>query len=250
MKILKYIFYFFWRCWFYGWVLFSIIPIFPVLLVVTSTEKLYPAFFKIAQAWANTILFVMGFKIDLAEEEVVDNTKSYMFCPNHTSMIDIMVMLSVAKNPFVFVGKKELTKIPVFGFFYKRTCIIVDRSDSKSRLAVFDEARRRLCDGLDVCIFPEGLVPDDESVVLSEFKNGAFKLAIEHQIPIVPMSFYDCKKLFSYTFFSGGPGVLRVKIHHFIKTEGLTLKNSTSLKKQTFDLIYNELVLDMDTQNK
>ena len=193
MKILKYIFYVFWRCWFYGWVLFSIIPIFPVLLVVTSTEKLYPAFFKIAQAWANTILFVMGFKIDLIEEEFVDNTKSYMFCPNHTSMIDIMVMLSVAENPFVFVGKKELTKIPIFGFFYKRTCIIVDRSDSKSRLAVFDEARRRLCDGLDVCIFPEGLVPDDESVVLSEFKNGAFRLAIEHQIPIVPITFPDNK---------------------------------------------------------
>ncbi len=245
MKLFKSIFYIFWRCWFYCWVLFTIIPIFPVLIIVTSTEKLYPVFFKIAQAWANTILFVMGFKIAIFEEEMVDNTKSYMFCPNHTSMIDIMVMLSIARNPFVFVGKKELTKIPIFGFFYKRTCIIVDRSDSKSRLAVFDEARRRLCDGLDVCIFPEGLVPDDESVVLSEFKNGAFRLAIEHQIPVVPMTFYDCKKRFSYTFFSGSPGVLRVKIHHFIKTEGLTLKNSDSLKKQTFNLIYNELVLDL-----
>lgn len=244
MKILKFIFYVFWRCWFYGWVLFSIIPIFPVLLVVTSTEKLYPAFFKIAQAWANTILFVMGFKIDLFQEEDIDDTKSYMFCPNHTSMIDVMVMLSIAKNPFVFVGKKELTKIPIFGFFYKRTCIIVDRSDSKSRLAVFEEARRRLCKGLDVCIFPEGLVPDDEGVILSEFKNGAFKLAIEHQIPIVPIIFYDCKKLFSYTFFSGGPGVLRVKIHHFIKTEGLTLKESNTLKKETYNLIHNELVTD------
>lgn len=245
MNLFKSIFYIFWRCWFYCWVLFTIIPIFPVLIIVTSTEKLYPVFFKIAQAWANTILFVMGFKIAIFEEEMVDNTKSYMFCPNHTSMIDIMVMLSIARNPFVFVGKKELTKIPIFGFFYKRTCIIVDRSDSKSRLAVFDEARRRLCDGLDVCIFPEGLVPDDESVVLSEFKNGAFRLAIEHQIPVVPMTFYDCKKRFSYTFFSGSPGVLRVKIHHFIKTEGLTLKNSDSLKKQTFNLIYNELVLDL-----
>jgi 1-acyl-sn-glycerol-3-phosphate acyltransferase len=244
MKILKYIFYIFWRCWFYGWVLLTIIPIFPVLLIVTSSEKLYPSFFKIAQAWANTILFVMGFKIDLFQEEDIDDTKSYMFCPNHTSMIDVMVMLSIAKNPFVFVGKKELTKIPIFGFFYKRTCIIVDRSDSKSRLAVFEEARRRLCKGLDVCIFPEGLVPDDEGVILSEFKNGAFKLAIEHQIPIVPIIFYDCKKLFSYTFFSGGPGVLRVKIHHFIKTEGLTLKESNTLKKETYNLIHNELVTD------
>ncbi len=250
MKIFKYIFYIFWRCWFYGWVLFSIIAIFPVLLVVTSSEKFYPTFFRIAQAWGRTLLFVMGFKIELQKEEIQDDTKSYMLCPNHTSMIDVMVMLALAKNPFVFVGKKELTKIPIFGYFYKRTCIIVDRSNSRSRKAVFDEARKKLCNGLDVCIFPEGLVPDDESVVLSDFKNGAFRLAIEHQIPIVPITLYDCKKRFSYTFFSGSPGKLRVKIHHFIKTEGLTVKESAIVKNKTFDLIYNELISDVKKQLK
>ncbi|UMB59431.1 1-acyl-sn-glycerol-3-phosphate acyltransferase [Lutibacter sp. A80] len=250
MKIFKYIFYIFWRCWFYGWVLFSIIAIFPVLLVVTSSEKFYPTFFRIAQAWGRTLLFVMGFKIELQKEEIQDDTKSYMLCPNHTSMIDVMVMLALAKNPFVFVGKKELTKIPIFGYFYKRTCIIVDRSNSRSRKAVFDEARKKLCNGLDVCIFPEGLVPDDESVVLSDFKNGAFRLAIEHQIPIVPITMYDCKKRFSYTFFSGSPGKLRVKIHHFIKTEGLTVKESAIVKNKTFDLIYNELISDVKKQLK
>ncbi|REE83597.1 1-acyl-sn-glycerol-3-phosphate acyltransferase [Lutibacter oceani] len=245
MKYIKYPFYIFWRCWFYGWILLSIIAIFPVLIVVTSSEKLYPVFFKIARFWANTILFVMGFKIILEESQVLKKEKSFMFCPNHTSMIDIMVMLSVTKNPFVFVGKKELTKIPIFGFFYKRTCILVDRGNAKSRKAVFDEARRRMSDGLDICIFPEGLVPDDESVVLSEFKNGAFRLAIEHQIPIVPLTFYDCKKRFSYTFFSGSPGKLRVKIHKLINTKGLTLKDNDSLKKQTFNVIYNELTMDL-----
>jgi len=244
MKFFKGIFYIFWKCWFYGWVFFTIVVFFPVLLIVTSSEKLYPAFFKIARAWANTILFVMGFKVHLTSEQHLYKTKSYMFCPNHTSMIDIMVMLSAARNPFVFVGKVELTKIPVFGFFYKRTCIIVDRNNSRSRKEVFDEARRRLSDGLDVCIFPEGLVPDDKSIVLSEFKNGAFRLAIEHQIPIVPMTFYDCKKRFSYTFFSGTPGKLRVKIHKFIETNGLTLNDREALKNKTFDLIYNELILD------
>ncbi len=159
-------------------------------------------------------------------------------------MIDVMVMLSITKKPFVFVGKIELAKIPVFGFFYKRTCILVDRNNSKSRKAVFDEARRRLSKGLSVCIFPEGLVPSDESVILSEFKNGAFRLAIEHQIPIVPLTFYDCKKRFSYTFFSGGPGKLRVKVHDFIPTVRLTLKDYQLLKKETFDIIYNELKED------
>lgn len=248
MQIFKFIFYIAWRCWFYGWVLLTIFPILPVLLVVTSSEKLYPAFFKLLQAWANTILFVMGFRVDLEEEEIVDDTKSYMFCPNHTSMIDIMVMLSIARNPFIFVGKKELTKIPVFGFFYKRTCIIVDRNSTKSRKAVFDEARKRLSNGLDVCIFPEGLVPDDESVVLSNFKNGAFRLAIEFQIPIVPITFYDCKKRFSYIFFSGKPGKLRVKVHRFINTKGLVIKNSEALRNETFDLIYNELITDSESQ--
>jgi 1-acyl-sn-glycerol-3-phosphate acyltransferase len=248
MKIFKNIFYIIWRVWFLGWLLLTMIPIFPVLIIVTSSEKLYPAFFKIARAWAKTLIFVMGFKIILEEDQVLKKEKSFMFCPNHTSMIDVMVMLSVTKNPFVFVGKKELSKIPVFGFFYKRTCILVDRGNAKSRKAVFDEARRRMSDGLDICIFPEGLVPDDESVVLNEFKNGAFRLAIEHQIPIVPMTFYDCKKRFSYTFFSGGPGKLRVKIHHFIKTEGLTLKDNSALKKQTFNIIHNELYEDIKLQ--
>ena len=248
MKIFKNIFYVIWRVWFISWVLLTLIPIFPVLIIVTSSEKLYPTFFKIARAWANTILFVMGFRIVLYEDQVLKKEKSFMFCPNHTSMIDIMVMLSVTKNPFVFVGKKELTKIPIFGYFYKRTCILVDRRDAKSRKAVFDEARRRMSNGLDICIFPEGLVPDDESVILSEFKSGAFRLAIEHQIPIVPMTFYDCKKRLSYTFFSGSPGKLRVKIHNFIKTEGLTLEDNNSLKKQTFDIIYNELTSDLNNQ--
>jgi len=248
MKIFKYPFYIIWRFWFLCWVILTIVPIFPVLIIVTSSERLYPYFFKIARAWANTILFVMGFKIDLVETQVLEKDKSFMFCPNHTSMIDIMVMLSVTKNPFVFVGKKELSKIPIFGFFYKRSCILVDRGDARSRKAVFDEARRRLSNGLDVCIFPEGLVPEDESIILSEFKNGAFRLAIEHQIPIVPMTFYDCKKRLSYTFFSGSPGKLRVKIHEFIKTEGLVLNDSNSLKKQTFDVIYNELSTDLKNQ--
>lgn len=249
MKIFRYFFIPIWRIWFYCWLILTIIPVFPVLLVVTSSEKMYPIFYKFARAWAKTLLFVMGFKVDLMEEQLLEKEKSFMFCPNHTSMIDVFVMLAITKNPFVFVGKVELTKIPIFGFFYRRTCIIVDRSDSKSRTAVFDEARLRLSNGLDICIFPEGLVPDDESVVLSDFKNGAFRLAIEYQIPIVPITMYDCKRLFSYTFFTGSPGKLRVMVHSFIKTEGLTLKDCNSLKKQTYDIIHNELISDLKTLN-
>ena len=115
----------------------------------------------------------MGFNYKIEREQVLKQNKSYMFVANHTSMADIMLMLISVKNPFVFVGKKELAKIPLFGFFYKRTCILVDRSSAKSRHAVFLRAQRRLETGLSICIFPEGGVPE-EHIVLDTFKDGRF----------------------------------------------------------------------------
>ena len=241
MKVLKYLAILVWRIWFYGWFIGTIIIALPVLLVITWREEWYPVFYKIARAWGKTLIFVMGFKVKTNYKQEIEYGKSYMFCANHTSMIDIMLMLSVVKTPLVFVGKAELGKIPVFGYIYKRTCILVDRSNSSSRRAVFDEAERRLKSGLSVCIFPEGKVPDDESIVLDEFKNGAFVLAIDHNIPIVPMSFYDCKKRFSYTFFSGGPGPMRAKVHEFIKTEGHTTADTKPLNAKARTLIWDEL---------
>ena len=66
--------------------------------------------------------------------------------------------------------------------------------------------------------------------MLDEFKDGAFRLAINHQIPVVPITFADNKKRFSYTFFSGGPGRMRVKIHKFLDTKGLTIARHKSLE--------------------
>jgi 1-acyl-sn-glycerol-3-phosphate acyltransferase len=106
------------------------------------------------------------------------------------------------------------------------------------------EAQKRLKKGLSICIFPEGKVPDDESIILDEFQKGAFRLAIDFQIPVVPITFYDCKKRFSYTFFSGSPGLLRVKTHNFLKINSLCQKDKNYLKNRTFHVIYNELVND------
>ena len=240
MMVFKYIFWLVYRIWFYILVTMPILILFPVLLISISKEKWYTFFFRLARFWARFILYGMGFSWVIDKEQSPDKGKSYMFIANHTSMIDVMLMLAVVKNPFVFVGKKELTKIPLFGFFYRKTCILVDRSNAESRKAVFLSAQKRLKQGLSVCIFPEGLVPE-EHIELADFKDGAFKLAINHQIPIVPLTFGDNKERFSYTFFSGGPGLLRVKIHKFLKTKGLTLKDIKALKAHSRELILNQL---------
>jgi len=241
MRALKIVFWTLYRIWFYILMAIPIIVMFPFLFISILSEKWYPYFFVMARIWAKFILFGMGFYPKIEKQQEIMEGKSYMFVSNHTSMTDIMLMLSVVKNPFVFVGKKELAKIPLFGFFYKRTCILVDRSSSKSRMAVFERAQKRLSQGLSICIFPEGGVPDDESVVLDEFKDGAFRLAIDHQIPIVPITFADNKKRFSYTFFSGSPGEMRVKIHTFFDTKNQKPDFKKTLKEDVRQVILKQL---------
>jgi 1-acyl-sn-glycerol-3-phosphate acyltransferase len=240
MKPFKIIFWILWRIWFYILVALPILVFFPVLLFSILKESWYPFFFRIARIWARIILFGMGFKIAVETQEEINPKKSYMFIANHTSMADIMLMLVVVKNPFVFVGKKELAKIPLFGFFYKRTSILVDRENKKSRYEVYEQAQRRLNQGLSICIFPEGKVPE-EHIILDEFKDGAFRLAIEHQIPIVPITFFDNKKRFSYTFFSGSPGIMRAKIHQFIPTSLLDLDSKNAIKDMSRKIILDDL---------
>ncbi|WP_203295564.1 lysophospholipid acyltransferase family protein [Luteirhabdus pelagi] len=241
MIVLRYIFATLYRIWFYILIAVPIIIMFPILIISILRESWYPFFFRLARIWAKVILFGMGFLPIVHRKTKYEKGKSYMFVANHTSMTDIMLMLYVTRNPFVFVGKKELAKIPVFGFFYKRTCILVDRKNPKSRRDVFISAQRKLEQGLSVCIFPEGGVPDDLSVILDEFKDGAFRLAIEHQIPIAPMTFYDNKKRFSYSFFTGTPGKMRVTIHETIPTETLEVEDKRQLKQQTREVILKNL---------
>ena len=242
--MIKYPLYFLYRIWYYVLVFVPIILFFPLIFATILSEKTYPLFFKIARIWAKIILLGMGFNYKISGAAVFEEGKSYVLVANHTSMTDIMLMLVLVKNhPFVFVGKKELAQIPIFGFIYKRVCILVDRSSSKSRFQVFERAQKRIQQGLSICIFPEGGVPE-EHIVLDEFKDGAFRIAIEHQLPIVPMVFFDNKKRFSYTFFSGSPGKMRAKVLRLIVTQGKTLNDKNELKQQTRNTIAFELAND------
>lgn len=230
-----------WRIWFYIMLGLPIIVMLPFLLIFTSSERFYPQYFVCARIWAKSILYGMGFFPKTVNAANLENGRSYMFVANHTSIMDIMLMLAVIDHPFVFLGKVELARIPLFGYFYRRTCILVDRGSQKSKMEAFAEAQRRLKQGNSICIFPEGGVPPDVSVELAIFKDGAFRLAIDHQIPIVPLAFHDNKKRFSYTFFSGSPGKLRVAILPVIPTRSKTQDDKRNLKQEVYNVILQEL---------
>ena len=167
-----------------------------------------------------------------------------MFVANHLSMIDIMMMMMAVRNPFVFVGKRELEEIPVFNYIYRRAAIMVDRDNYDSRKNVYHRAQKKLDMGYSVCIYPEGLVPNPD-VFLAPFKNGAFSLAIQYQMPIVPVTLPDCKKRFPFQFshkhWSGTLGKVRAIVHPAIETKGLTKDDIPALKEQTHQFFQNQL---------
>lgn len=229
------------RIWFYVLAVVPILFCFPFLFLFTASERWYPQFFWLARnIWANTILYGMGCFPKISRQQRMERGKSYMLVANHTSMLDVMLMLKVSRNPFVFVGKRELVEIPIFGFFYKRVCIMVNREDSGSRSGVYRRANRRLNQGLSICIFPEGGVPEEE-IILDTFKDGAFKMAIAHKIPIVPIVFLDNKKRYPFSFFSGAPGHVRAHVFPFFETRTLREEDKAQLRNQVRDVILEGL---------
>ena len=89
---------------------------------------------------------------------------------------------------------------------------MVNRSDKKSRWEVYGRVQKKLDLGYSVCIFPE-VSYEDDTIFLNPFKRGAFKISIDHQLPVVPMVFYDCKRKHPWYPRFGYPGELRVQTY-------------------------------------
>ena len=210
-----------WRIWFY---LLGGVPVvlffIPLSLFLILPNGYRYVYWVARNIWAPFVLFGMGFWVKRLNRFPPEGV-SMVLVANHTSYIDIMLMLRMRKTPFVFVGKKEIVKIPIFGYLYKRAAIMVDRSSSKSRFEVYNRARKVIDKGYSICIFPEKEYLD-ETLLLNPFKQGAFKLAIEHKLPLFPMVFLDCKRKFPWYTTHGYSGSLRVKALDLIETRGMT----------------------------
>ncbi len=247
MKWVKNILRLLWRAWF---VLIAGLPIiilspFVYLAIVFDRQK---CFTWMKHFWGSWVLFWMGFRIKVDQQAQIDPSKSYIIIGNHTSVMDIMVLLKVIYLPFVFVGKVELSKIPIFGYLYKKSNIMVNRKSPKSRKEVYDQVVDFVKKGNSVAVYPEGGVPDPK-FLLAPFKNGAFRMAIEHKLPIIPMVYLDNKRKYPYNVFQGSPGKLRVKILPLIKTDQLTLKDLDDLRNYAYNLMYTELMNDQISQD-
>ena len=193
--------------------------------------------------WARIILHGSGYYVKVENIEKLISKKNCLMIANHSSHMDPFLMLILNKKPFRFVGKKELYSLPLFGYLYKKAVIMVDRSDPVSRFAVYGRANKMLEKGYNVCIFPEAHYWDD-TVLLQKFKRGAFKIAIDNQLPIIPIIFYDLKLKHPWYPKFGSIGKLRVKVLEKISVDNLSENDIPSLTKKAFNIIKGELEND------
>jgi len=224
--------------WYYALMLLSILALFPWLFWYSRRVEQFPQFYRYGRIWAAWILNGMGLIRKVRYESRIDWSRAYMVVSNHSSELDIMYCYRLIKSPTVFIGKAELAKLQLFGFFFKRSCIVVDRSSLASKRQVLEKARRRLARGSSMCIYPEGGIPKDPKVRLGPFKNGAFQLAVEAGVPILPITFADNRRHFPDFSKGGFPGRIRATVHSPIETAGA---DADALNAQVYALILAEL---------
>jgi len=164
-----------------------------------------------------------------------------IYIANHCSYIDILIMFRAMKIPFRPLGKNEMTRYPVFGFFYKRLVITVNRKDLLSRSKSIIDLKETLKRHIPVFIFPEGTF-NESGEPLKRFYDGAFRLALKTGTAIRPLVFVDSLQRMHYrSIFTIWPGVCRVVFLREIDVHHYSAEDSALLKKDVFMKMRNTL---------
>jgi len=227
--------------YYYALMLVSILGLFPWLFHYSKHDKDFPSFYRFGRLWSAWILNGMGLIRKVTYEASVPWDRPYVVVANHSSELDIMVTYRLVKSPTVFIGKIELTRIPLFGFFFKRSSICLDRKSLASAREVMVQSSVCLARGVSMCIYPEGGVPKNPAVLLGAFKRGAFRLAIEHGVDILPITFGGHRQHFPDKLEGGGPGIIRATVHKPIATKGMTQDDVQALSDRVHDVILSQL---------
>jgi 1-acyl-sn-glycerol-3-phosphate acyltransferase len=230
----------------YFFILFfaSLAVLYPLFAYLLADEKRWPRAFYWMQKWGTFLRYASGILIRYKTKEHFPKPP-YVVVSNHGSYIDTVLMYCIIPDYFVFMGKGELRNWPLFNiFFMKGMNILVDRNNLRASHRAYQKAHEELSKKRSVAIFPEGGIPP-LAPQLARFKNGAFRLAIEHEVPIVPITLVNSWSAFNsndlYTG-EGSPDIIRVVVHKPISTKGLTDKDLVHLRQQAFEAINKPLL--------
>ena len=226
---------------FYGLLVFSSLFIFfsiPLLLGIwfkPLKRMAYWAHHKIARTFFSLIFIPMKIRY----EDGVDMKKQYIIIANHFSYIDIPA-LAALNIPFKFIGKMQVNNIPVLGYVSKNLHIMVDRDSKESRKQTYVNSFNSIDEGYSLGIFPEGGIKTEKVPVMAPFKNGAFAMALEKKIPILPVSLLGAYKIMKGSFFINW-SPCEIVCHKPIYTDGFSSKDVDAFRDKCYSILQSKL---------
>ena len=236
MTIVKNIFARIWAVW--GIISFA--ATFLIVFIPSMLTYLLPdpkgsvLFIKIARLWMNVWLRLVGCPVRVTGKNNFAKGKAYIVTCNHNSLMDVPLTSPFIPGVNKTIAKKSFAKIPLFGWFYSKGSVLVDRNSDASRRKSFDDMKRVLKQGMHMCIYPEG-TRNRTNEPLKKFYDGAFKLAVETKTAIVPTLIFNTKKaLPANKPFYFLPQKLEMHFLEPVPTDGYTVEQ---LKEKVFTIM-------------
>ena len=232
-----------WKIWLSLIFLFFLLFTYPFFFFIFLGKDNFELAFRVKKFWARFGLLFSGIWVKKTEQyKISEMPHPCVIVANHASYMDIVISYVVFPRLYLFMAKSELLKVPLFRIFFRKMDIPVNRKSARDSARAFVRAGEEIEKGRSVFIFPEGTISNEGK--LKPFKNGAFKLAIDKQVPIFPVTYiHNWRLLQNGGFFKsfGRPGIAHVVVHPPIETAGMTEENIVSLKQQVFDQMQKTL---------
>jgi 1-acyl-sn-glycerol-3-phosphate acyltransferase len=225
------------------WLILLFVVFWPFYYWFTRHPRFYGLLNKCRTLHSFLCTALSGVYFNFKYQTKLNPNTTYIYCANHTSNLDIVIFCLLAHGRYHFMGKEELLNNPVLGIFFRSIDISVSRSSKIAAFRSFKRASENLKKGMSLIIFPEGKIDDIYPPHLQEFKSGPFKLAIENNIEIVPVSIANVWNIFwdDGLKFGTRPGIVDVFVHKPISTTILAAENDDELKDRVFEMINSKL---------
>lgn len=222
--------------WFVLTMLLILVPTWA--LGIVAEPRRTRIFIGLSRIWMGVFLPIAGIRLRISGKEHFAAGQNYVVVCNHNSFMDVPVTSPGIPGGNKTIAKIEMVRIPLFGIVYRRGSVLVDRKSEESRLRSYSDMKEVLAMGLHMCIYPEG-TRNRTGKPLKEFKDGAFRLAIETGKPVIPaVLFHTARVLPHNRSFYFWPGTIYMHFLPPVPVANLRVEDTPQLRQQVFELMW------------